>query len=91
MAVNVTLGLFIAGLGLVFPLWLIWRAYSTSKKLERGLMVGDPTLLDSDQFKIDRVTLGPQGTQMIENVEFIVAPVQHQSIVQGGVDSDGLY
>jgi hypothetical protein len=78
MAVNVALGLFIAGLGLVFPLWLIWRAYSTSKKLERGLM-------------IDRVTLGPQGTQMIENVEFIVAPVQHQSIVQGGVDSDGLY
>ena len=91
MAVNVALGLFIAGFGLVFTLWLIWRAYSTSKKLERGLMVGDPTLLDSDQFKIDRVTLGPQGTQMIENVEFIVAPVQHQSIVQGGVDSDGLY
>jgi hypothetical protein len=54
-------------------------------------MIGDPALLDSDQFKIDRVTLGPQGTQMIENVEFIVAPVQHQSIVQGGVDSDGLY
>tara|TARA_B110000444_G_scaffold188927_1_gene178347 strand:+ start:23196 stop:23462 length:267 start_codon:yes stop_codon:yes gene_type:complete len=74
MAVNVALGLFIAGLGLVFPLWLVWRAYSTSKKLERGLMIADPALLDSDQFKIDRVTLGPQGTQMIENVEFVLAP-----------------
>jgi len=55
MAVNVFLGLFIAGLGLAFPLWLIWRAYSTSKKLEQGLLFGDPALLESDQFKIDRV------------------------------------
>ncbi|WP_438995257.1 hypothetical protein [Poseidonia sp.] len=91
MAVNVILGLFIAGLGLAFPLWLVWRAYSTSRKLERGLLFGDPELLDSDQFKIDRVTLGPQGTQLIENVEFVMAPVQQQSVVQGGVDSDRIY
>ncbi|MDA8759838.1 hypothetical protein N9M83_06370 [Candidatus Poseidonia alphae] len=91
MAVNVFLGLFIAGLGLAFPLWLIWRAYSTSKKLEQGLLFGDPALLESDQFKIDRVTLGPQGTQLIENVEFVMAPVQQQPVVQGGVNSDRIY
>ena len=74
MVVGVVLELLVACLGLAFPLWLVWRAYSTSKKLERGLMTGDPELLGSDQFKIDRVTLGPQGTQLIDDVEFVVAP-----------------
>ena len=75
------LGLLLAGLGLAFPIWLIWRAYSTSKNLERGLMSGDPKLLDSDQFKIDRVTLGPQGTQLLDDVEFIVATQQQTTTV----------
>lgn len=92
MAMNVVLGLFIAGLGLAFPLWLIWRAYSNSKRLERGLASGDSELLGSDQFKIDRVTLGPQGTQLIENVEFVVIQNQHpQAVVQGGVTPDQPY
>jgi hypothetical protein len=82
MVMGFVLGLFVACLGLAFPLWLVWRAYSTSKKLERGLMTGDPELLGSDQFKIDRVTLGPQGTQLIDDVEFIVAP-QPQTTTMG--------
>ena len=87
MAVGVVLGLFIAGLGLAFPLWLVWRAYATSKHLERGLMSGDSELLSSDQFKIDRVTLGPQGTQLIENVEFVVAATP-TIYPQGGNSND---
>ena len=74
MVMGFVLGLFVACLGLAFPLWLVWRAYSTSKKLERGLMTGDPELLGSAQFKIARVPLGPQGTQLIDDVEFVMAP-----------------
>ena len=68
------LGMMLASLSLVFPGWLIWRAFSTSRKLEQRLAQGDATLLNDDRFSIDRVTLGPPGTQLIEDVQFI--PVQ---------------
>ena len=61
----------LASLSLIFPAWLIWRAFSTSKQLEARLAAGDSTLLNDDRFKIDRVTLGPPGTQLIEDVQFI--------------------
>lgn len=61
----------LASLGLVFPLWLIWRAFSTSKQLEARLAQGDVSLLKDDRFKVDRVTLGPPGTQLIEDVQFV--------------------
>jgi hypothetical protein len=64
----------LASLSLVFPGWLIWRAFSTSRQLEQRLARGDATLLNDDRFSIDRVTLGPPGTQLIEDVQFI--PVQ---------------
>ena len=68
------LGMMLASLSLVFPGWLIWRAFSTSRQLEQRLARGDATLLNDDRFSIDRVTLGPPGTQLIEDVQFI--PVQ---------------
>ena len=70
----VVLEMALASLSLVFPGWLIWRAFSTSRHLEQRLAQGDATLLNDERFSIDRVTLGPPGTQLIEDVEFI--PVQ---------------
>ena len=68
------LEMMLASLSLVFPGWLIWRAFSTSRQLEQRLKQGDAGLLNDDRFSIDRVTLGPPGTQLIEDVQFI--PVQ---------------
>ena len=64
----------LASLSLVFPIWLVWRAFSTSKQLERRLAYGDASLLNDDRFRIDRVTLGPPGTQLIEDVQFVSVP-----------------
>jgi hypothetical protein len=61
----------LASLSLVFPGWLIWRAFSTSRQLEQRLAQGDATLLSDDRFNIDRVTLGPTGTELIEDVQFV--------------------
>ena len=72
----------LASLGLLLPAWLIWRAVSTARTLEKRLAQGDATLLKDDRFKVDRVTLGPSGTELIEDVQFVtvVAP----SYQQGG-------
>ena len=72
----------LASLGLLLPAWLIWRAVSTARTLEKRLAQGDATLLKDDRFKVDRVTLGPSGTELIEDVQFVsvVAP----SLQQGG-------
>lgn len=77
----------LASLSLVFPAWLIWRAFSTSRQLEARLARGDATLLDDDRFKIDRVTLGPPGTELIEDVQFVM--VQTQPHVHTGEDIRG--
>ena len=66
----------LASLSLAFPLWLVWRAFSTSKQLEMRLAQGDATLLDDDRFNIDRVTLGPPGTELIEDVQFVTVQTQ---------------
>ena len=71
----------LGSLSLVFPAWLIWRAFSTSKQLEARLAAGDATLLNDDRFNIDRVTLGPPGTELIEDVQFVSVaqlPSEHQ-------------
>ena len=68
----------LASLSLVFPLWLIWRAFSTSRQLELRLAQGDATLLDDDRFNIDRVTLGPPGTELIEDVQFVAIQPQQK-------------
>jgi hypothetical protein len=66
----------LASLILLFPAWLIWRAFSTSRQLELRLAQGDASLLSDDRFSIDRVTLGPPGTQLIEDVQFVaVQPI----------------
>ncbi|MGB1588273.1 MAG: hypothetical protein ACPHJD_05610 [Poseidonia sp.] len=77
----VVVEMLLASLSLLFPAWLIWRAFSTSKQLEARLSRGDPTLLKDDRFKVDRVTLGPPGTELIEDVQFVTvaqAPVVQQ-------------
>jgi len=70
----------LASLGLLLPAWLIWRAVSTARTLEKRLAQGDATLLKDDRFKVDRVTLGPAGTELIEDVQFVsvVAPPLQQ-------------
>ena len=73
----------LASLSLIFPAWLIWRAFSTSKQLEARLAAGDSTLLNDDRFKVDRVTLGPPGTELIEDVQF-VSVAQIPTEYQGG-------
>jgi len=37
-------------------------------------------LLSDDRFSIDRVTLGPQGTQLIEDVQFVAVQTPIASI-----------
>ena len=70
-----------ASLGLLFPAWLIWRAISTSRSLEHRIAIGDDSLLADDRFSIDRVTLGPPGTQLIENVQFFAVAAQPTSTI----------
>ena len=74
----------LASLSLVFPGWLIWRAFSTSRQC---LAQGDEGLLNDDRFKVDRVTLGPPGTELIEDVQFI--PVQTVAAPPFGEDFGG--
>lgn len=63
--------------GLIFPSWLVWRAYRTSKDLDARLSAGDASLLEDDRFTVDRVTLGPPGTHLVEGVQFVmVSPVE---------------
>ena len=71
----------LASLSLLFPAWLIWRAFSTSRQLEQRLARGDASLLNDDRFNIDRVTLGPAGTELIEDVQFVTVQTQPLSIV----------
>ena len=66
----------LASLSLLFPAWLIWRAFSTSRQLELWLAQGDATLINDDRFNIDRVTLGPPGTELIEDVQFVAIQTQ---------------
>jgi len=72
----------LASLGLLLPAWLIWRAVSTARTLEKRLAQGDATLLKDDRFKVDRVTLGPSGTELIEDVRFV--SVVTPPLQQGG-------
>ena len=71
MSAMAVVEMLLASLSLVFPGWLIWRAFSTSRQLEQRLAQGDATLLSDDRFNIDRVTLGPTGTELIEDVQFV--------------------
>jgi hypothetical protein len=71
VSVLAILEMMLASLILLFPVWLIWRAFSTSRQLELRLAQGDASLLSDDRFSIDRVTLGPPGTQLIEDVQFV--------------------
>ena len=78
----------LASLSLLFPAWLIWRAFSTSRQLEQRLAQGDATLINDDRFNVDRVTLGPPGTELIEDVQFVAVQTQPvayatQSITMG--------
>tara|TARA_B100000683_G_scaffold58155_1_gene56019 strand:- start:7928 stop:8200 length:273 start_codon:yes stop_codon:yes gene_type:complete len=66
----------LASLSLLFPAWLIWRAFSTSRQLEQRLAQGDASLINDDRFNVDRVTLGPPGTELIEDVQFVAVQTQ---------------
>jgi hypothetical protein len=45
---------------------------------------GDATLLDDDRYQIDRVTLGPAGTELIEDVQFVAVAQIPTQPWQGG-------
>jgi len=55
--------------------WLLQRAYSKEKTLERRLVQCDNTLLYEQGYTIERVTLGPQGSQILENAQVVYQPV----------------
>lgn len=84
----VVLEMLLASLSLVFPAWLIWRAFSTSRQLEQRLAQGDATLLNDDRFNIDRVTLGPAGTELIEDVQFVAVQMPSYIPVQPRMEDD---
>ena len=88
MSAVVVLELLLASLSLVFPAWLIWRAFSTSRQLEQRLAQGDATLLNDDRFNIDRVTLGPAGTELIEDVQFVAVQMPSYIPVQPRMEDD---
>ena len=84
----VVLEMLLASLSLVFPAWLIWRAFSTSRQLEQRLAQGDATRLNDDRFNIDRGTLGPAGTELIEDVQFVAVQMPSYVPVQPRVEDD---
>ena len=88
MSAVVVLEMLLASLSLVFPAWLIWRAFSTSRQLEQRLAKGDATLLSDDRFNIDRVTLGPAGTELIEDVQFVAVQMPSYIPVQPRMEDD---
>ena len=88
MSAVVVLEMLLASLSLVFPAWLIWRAFSTSRQLEQRLAKGDATLLNDDRFNIDRVTLGPAGTELIEYVQFVAVQMPSYVPVQPRMEDD---
>ena len=88
MRAGVVLEMLLASLSLVFPAWLIWRAFSTSRQLEQRLAQGDATLLNDDRFNIDRVTLGPAGTELIEDVQFVAVQMPSYIPVQPRMEDD---
>ncbi len=88
MSAVVVLEMLLASLSLVFPAWLIWRAFSTSRQLEQRLAQGDATLLNDDRFNIDRVTLGPAGTELIEDVQFVAVQMPSYIPVQPRMEDD---
>ena len=87
MSAVVVLEMLLASLSLVFPAWLIWRAFSTSRQLEQRAQ-GDATLLNDDRFNIDRVTLGPAGTELIEDVQFVAVQMPSYIPVQPRMEDD---
>ena len=88
MSAVVVLEMLLASLSLVFPAWLIWRAFSTSRQLEQRLAQGDASLLNDDRFNIDRVTLGPAGTELIEDVQFVAVQMPSYVPVQPRMEDD---
>ena len=88
MSAVVVLEMLLASLSLVFPAWLIWRAFSTSRQLEQRLAKGDATLLNDDRFNIDRVTLGPAGTELIEDVQFVAVQMPSYIPVHPRLEDD---
>ena len=82
------LEMLLASLSLVFPAWLIWRAFSTSRQLEQRRAQGDATLLNDERFNIDRVTLGPAGTELIEDVQFVAVQMPSYIPVQPRMEDD---
>ena len=88
MSAVVVLEMLLASLSLVFPAWLIWRAFSTSRQLEQRLAQGDATLLNDDRFNIDRVTLGPAGTELIDDVQFVAVQMPSYIPVQPRMEDD---
>ncbi|MDG1550812.1 MAG: hypothetical protein P8Q95_03710 [Candidatus Poseidoniaceae archaeon] len=75
----------IALLCLSLPLWLLWNAWSKSKKLDTRLRFCDSTLLEDSSVKVISVISAPVGTQVTENARFMVVPnnvqVQYQNML----------
>tara|TARA_B100000768_G_C11273755_1_gene374759 strand:+ start:486 stop:743 length:258 start_codon:yes stop_codon:yes gene_type:complete len=75
----------IAIICLSLPVWLLWKAWDKSRKLDLRLTFCDQTLLEDSSVKVISVVSAPLGTQITENARFVVVPnnveVQNQNIL----------
>ena len=58
-------------LSLAAPLAVIWWAIRTHRSINKKIQRGDISLLNDSGFKIKRITQGPPGTQIYDDVTLI--------------------
>jgi len=58
-------------LSLAAPLAVIWWAISSHRSINKKIQRGDISLLGDSGFKIKRITQGPPGTQIYDDVTLV--------------------
>jgi hypothetical protein len=58
-------------LSLAVPLAIIWWAVRSHRSINKKIQRGDVSLLSDSGFKIKRITQGPPGTQIYDDVTLI--------------------
>ena len=58
-------------LSLAAPLAVIWWAIRSHRSINKKIQRGDISLLNDSGFKIKRITQGPPGTQIYDDVTLV--------------------
>jgi hypothetical protein len=58
-------------LSLAAPLAVIWWAIRSHRSINKKIQHGDVSLLSDSGFKIKRITQGPPGTQIYDDVTLV--------------------